>query len=933
MEKKIYFFLFLVTLFFSCKEQKTLYKVGFSQAMSDDEWRESMNNSIYDAALLNNKIDLTYSDANNKIEKQINQIEQFLKDSIDLLIVSPIKQEALTPVVQKVIDKNIPVILLDRKISDENYTSYIGANNIYVGKLAAKIIINELIRNPSKYSDKNKINVIEIKGSLGSSPANERSIGFKEVINNTRFKNYINLLKPITGDWNARSIEIPFRKLIRSGKKVDYVFVHNDRMAYAAWQIAKEFNIHKEINFIGVDGLNTKYGGIDLVKRGVLKSSILYPNGGEEAIILAQKILENKPYDKNNFLKTIVINSFNVDLIESQIEKIINQKSKIKNQHLILNKQNKTFDRQKSLIIVIVVLFLIALFYCVHNYYLINKIKKKNKTLQSYNNDIELKNEKIKKVSEELKLNLKSQFDFFMNISHEFKTPLTLILNLIESLKENSIGYGNNTISLLSKNSYKLFRLVTQLLDFRKISSKDGQVKVSKTNIYEFIEKIIDDFKNEINQKEIKLFLKGSKYTSFAFINHDLIDKVFYNLIDNALKFSPKNGTITISFKNVISKQTNKKELEVSIKDNGIGIPKNEIRNIFKVFFKGSNNKNISSGIGLFLSKQFLKLNLGRISYLENNIGSEFLVNLQSEKSMFKIENIVEIQDKMIRNTFNDIGHKSFEVYKKFKNSDKDFNYEKLRILVIEDDIDMAMFLKLKLNTYEVYISHDSESFKKAFDIIPDLVICDVNLPGSINGFEICKILKNDLRTSHIPIIILTAESHNKSMVKGLKKGADLYLTKPFRLSVLTQSVESLINNRKKLQYYYTNNIYNVNKKSFRNPEQSFFLRLNKIIDNNISNSDFSVENLSALIGMSRVQLYRKVKSILDINISDYINNYKLKKAKHLLKTSTYNISEIAYNLGFNSPNYFSTVFRNKYGYTPIKYRKDIKKLFTRIEV
>lgn len=942
MKKRILFFLFLPILFLNCKEEKHLHKIGFSQAMSNDEWREIMNNSIYDAALLNKNIDLKYLDANNSIEKQIDQIEQFIKDSIDLLIVSPIKQDALTPIVEKAINNNIPVIVVDRKTSYENYTSYIGTDNFKVGKLAAKIILSDInnlnfdpLRTNHRKDNKKaiKVNVLEIKGLIGSSPANERSIGFNTLINNNKFNKKINLLDPINGDWNAESIKKPFRKIINSGKKIDYVFVHNDRMAYAAWQIAKEFNSEEEIKFIGVDGLNTKYGGIELVKRGVLEASILYPNGGEEAILLAEKILNHEPFNKNNFLKTIVINSFNVDLIKSQIKKIADQKIKIKNQHLILSQQNKTFDRQKSLIIAIIFLFLIALFYVLNNYYLINKIKKKNKALQLYNYEIKLKNEKIKKVSEELKINLKSQFDFFMNISHEFKTPLSLILNLIESLKENSLGYGNNTISLLSKNSYKLFRLVTQLLDFRKIRNKRNDVKVSKTNIYKFTEKIIEDFKNEIDRKEIKLFLEGSSTKSFAYVNHDLIDKVFYNLIDNALKFSTSKGSISIKFNNVISDITQNEELEVSIKDEGIGIPKSETKNIFKVFFKGSNNKNISSGIGLYLSKEFLKLNQGRISYRKNIKGSEFIVNLQSEKSMFNEKNVVEIQDKMIRNTFNDIGHKSYEVFKSFKNPDNVLNHDKLKILIIEDDIDMAMFLKLKLNSYQVFITHESDSFIKAFDIIPDIIICDVNLPGKKNGFEICEILKEDLRTSHIPIIILTAESNNKSMIKGLKKGADLYLTKPFRLSVLTQSLESLINNRKKLQYYYTNNIYNINKKSFKNPEQAFFLKLNDVIDNNLGDPDFSVENLSRIIGMSRVQLYRKVKSLLDINISDYIINYKLKRAKYLLKTSTHNISEIAYNLGFNSPNYFSTVFKTKYGHTPLNYRKNIKKLFKNIEV
>ena len=939
---KIHFSLFLIIiLILGCNKKDTeFYRIGFSQAMSDDKWRISMNDDILDAALLDPKIELIYSDAENNVENQIQQIETFIKDSLDLIILSPIKTKALSPVVEKAILNNIPVIVIDRKTTFENYTSYIGTDNILVGELAAKIIYGKIKTNRRNNIDNDikTVNILEITGQAGSSPADERSIGFRNIFergfNSKKFGKKINLLNPISGDWSAKSIISPLKEILNSGQNIDYIFVHNDRMAYAAWQIARSYESQNEITFIGVDGLNSQDGGIDLVKRGVLEATILYPTGGKEAIIVANKILNNKSFKKNNFLETTVINSFNANLIQSQINKIDQQNKKIKSQHLIFSEQNENFDRQKTLIITIIIFSILVLFYSIYSFHLSKKIKKQNIDLKLKNIEIEEKNNRIKKVSDDLRSNLKSQYDFFMNISHEFKTPLTLILNLIESLKDRLQGNTESEISMLSTNSYKLYRLVTQLLDFRKISSKIDEVKVSKTNVCNFLDKILEDFEYEMNRKKINFSFVKPDEDCVALFNHDFVDKVFYNLINNAIKFTPMNGNIAVNVKKIKSSINNEQEqVLVSIHDDGIGIPDNEIKNAFKPFFKGSNNKNISSGVGLYLAKQFLKLNQGNIHYNKNKngIGSIFSVALETDKNKFKIENIVEFQDKMISNTFNIIGHKYSEQSEELENNFSFISNDQLRILIIEDDIDLALYLKVQLKSFDVLISDGINCLDKAYDLIPDLIICDKNLPGNINGLKICEILKSDLRTSHIPIILLSADNKNESMLEGIKNGADIYFTKPFRFSVLNESINSLIDNRKKLKYYYTQNIENLNTKSFKKLEQIFFIKLNQIIDDNLSNSNFTVESLASSIGMSRVQLYRKVKSILDINVSNYIIDYKLKKAEELLKISPDNVSQIAYTLGFNSPNYFSTVFKNKNSFTPLQYRKKFQKKYFKI--
>lgn len=228
------------------------------------------------------------------------------------------------------------------------------------------------------------------------------------------------------------------------------------------------------------------------------------------------------------------------------------------------------------------------------------------------------------------------------------------------------------------------------------------------------------------------------------------------------------------------------------------------------------------------------------------------------------------------------------------------------------------------MREYEIHLSDGTDAIQKAFDLIPDIILCDINLPEK-NGFEICKSLKNDLRTSHIPMVILTALGNTESYLKGLESGADLYLTKPFSYAILIQSIKALLYNREKLRYYYTNNIHKIGSTStFGNLEQEFMHTLNVLIRDNLDNADFSVENLAEELRISRVQLYRKVKAMMGISISDYVGNIRLENARAMLESTTLTVSEIAYANGFSSPNYFSTAFKNQYGLSPIAHRKSI---------
>nr|WP_315199336.1 substrate-binding domain-containing protein [uncultured Flavobacterium sp.] len=907
---KYIFVLFAVSLsLVSCKQKSdNKIKVGFSQAMTTDDWRKQMNSSLKVEASLRPEVNLTIRDANNNIDKQIEDIERFISNRVDVIIVSPIESKPLTAVVEKSIKAGIPVLVVDRKIDSENYTAYLGADNIEVGRIAAKYIISK-----SKGSGK----IIEIMGASGSSPAYERSLGFNQII---RDNPHFRVVNSIQGNWEKESVKAPLKEILLQNHDVEYIFAHNDRMALSAWETAKTLGLENKIKFIGVDGLNSVNGGIELVKNGILDGTILYPTGGNEALKLALKIINNEPIAKNNILKTIVIDQVNAEIIENQMDKVDQQQKVIESQQGAIKVQEKEYASQNNLVRLLSFFIIIILSLAIYSIYSTISMSRNRKELELINQTVINQNNEINKMSDIAKKSNDAKLNFFTGLSHEFKTPITLIMSYVESLIENDKIKGTaliEEVKLIHKNSNRLLRLINQLLDFRKIEEQKFSLRASNTKIFDFSTDIMTNFKGEAARRNIDFQLTCKNKNLELFIDRGLMDKVYFNLLSNAFKFTPDNGKIAIA---IVENLDN--TIKICFKDSGIGIPENELDMVFNPFFRASNNNKNSSGIGLYLSEEFVELHHGKIE-LKSKQGCEFMVTLLKGNKHLKSSEIVDKSD-------NQNAVSSFLIDNISSEADLDTakahsESEKHTLLIIEDNIELVSFLKVKLsNEYLVYFSDGSDAIEKAMEIIPDVVICDINLVDK-NGYEISRELKKDLRTSHIPIIVLTAQSNKEAVLKGLQSGVDQYLTKPFSLSVLRESISSLLFNREKLRYYYTNNIYRIEPESkFGNQEQSFVTKMNDIIMLNVENPKFSVEDLAEKLNVSRVQLYRKVKAIIGINISDHINNVKLEKAAELLKSNTMNISEIAYSLGFSSPNYFSTAFKNKFGISPKEYKTSL---------
>ncbi|WP_232333159.1 hybrid sensor histidine kinase/response regulator transcription factor [Mariniflexile maritimum] len=902
---KFLFVGFIVVICSCSNPNEKHFKIGFSQTGINDEWRKSMNQAMEIQAGFYPEFELKILNSEDDIENQIKNIEQLISEKVDILIVSPIKSKPITPIVEKAFKSGIPVLIVDRKTDGDNYTAYLGGDNYEVGTNAANYL--------ASLTNENK-KIIEIKGLAGSSPALERSLGFSDVINSTK---NLQVVKAIEGNWESYSIKDSLRNVLESVKDVDYIFVHNDRMALGAWEVVKEKKLQDHIKIIGVDGLNGPNGGIQLVKEGKLLATILYPTGGDEAIRLALKILNGERVAKNNILSTTVIDSRNADIMSKQFDKIYQQQQDIDQQHVKIKKQEKRYTSQKNTLQLLLALLIISIVLGTYSIYSAYNIKKKKRELEIRNKKITIQRNQIKKIAEEVRISNEARVNFFTGLSHEFKTPITLILSSIESLTENKLLRDNkllNEFGLIFNNSKRLLRLINQLLDFRKVEDRKFVLRTSKTNLYQFSNVIFKDFEREAQKRNINLTISSNNEDLSIFLDRNLMDKVYFNLLSNAFKFTPNNGTISID----ILDEVGSNFVKIHFKDSGIGIPKKEIDNVFQAFFQGSNNNKSSSGIGLHLSKEFVEMHKGTIEVISKH-GTEFIVTLYKNNVHLNSDEIIyepDIIDSEILSFNTEYEDDSFISQQPLNDGE---NYS---ILIIEDNPDLVKYLKGKLSSdYIAHVSDGTDAIEKALEIIPDIILCDVSLPGK-SGFEICEILKKDLRTSHIPTIILTALNNKESYIKGLESGADLFLTKPFSFAILAQSIKTLIYNREKLRYYFVNNVHNIDASSnFGSMEQEFVSELNKIIKNNMDNSKFSVESLASDLNISRIQLYRKMKAIIGVNVSDYIQNIRLEKAKVLLQETQLTISEIAYATGFSSPNYFSTSFKAKFKKSPKDFR------------
>lgn len=901
MFKPFSFSIFICLVFLSgCQPDtaKPKYIIGFSQCV-DDPWRDVMNSEMSRELAYHPELKLEMLVAYNNSEKQVEQIRELVKKKVDLLIVSPNESKPLTPIIEEVYNAGIPVILIDRKTESEQYTAYIGANNYEIGKTAGKYISTQL---------NGKGNIIEIKMEMTISPAIERSRGFRDFVVTAPNLKVVDAMENINGLDDIRN-KLPV--MLRKHPEANIIFAQTDLLAETAYKIAQEQGREKDLFFVGVDGIPGTGRGIQAVEEGVLNASLLYPTGGAEAIRLALTILNKGSFTKQNDLQTIVINKDNAHILHNQMKKVNSLQESVERQTVKLDELNKTYSSQKARLYFVGILLSIVILLGSILLYLFREKQLSNQILADQNQAILEQKNKIEEVSEQARQATEEKLRFYSYISHEFRTPLSLILTPTEDLlhrKTNDAKETRSTLQLIRKNANRLLRLVDQLLELRKIDAGKMTLEAQQADLVAFIKDIVSDFNVKAKSQNIDLqFICPFPQLPFWF-DAEKLDKVFFNIINNAFKYTPQGGLIHISLLKNLDK------IEIIVTDNGIGMSAEEREHAFDLFYRGSQNMSLGSGLGLALSHEFVVLHKGEIRLeSEKGHGTTFKIVLPFQQPEWVSEQTTETIQPHFKHIIETVETET-------NASNTPPQYFENTIVLIEDNIDLNAFLNQKLSKkYNIVALETAEKgWAAILENIPDLIISDVMLPG-MDGFTLTQKVKNDFRTSHIPVIILTAKGQMESQIEGAKAGADAYMPKPFNQNLLEEKIKGLIENRDRMRRRFTNEI--TNPTHVLKGERKFLIEFEALIEKYLADSTLSVEKLSHELGMSRVQLFRKISALTNKNVSDYIADFKLQKAKALLTNSDKTIAEIAYETGFNNPSYFTTFFKQKTNQTPSEWR------------
>lgn len=891
---------------------KKKYTIGFSQCTMVNKWRQTMVEGMQRELSFHPEINFIFKDANGNTAQQAKQIEELINQKIDLLIVAPNVAAAITPVVEKALSKGIKVIIVDRRTVSENYTAYVGASNYEVGESAA-VYANSILKGNG--------NVLEISDIPGSSADIDRHKGFTDAL-----KKYagLKLVSRIYEAGDEHPSEKNTTNFLQRNPNIQLLFAQNDRLALSAYEACKKLGLDSKIKIIGVDGLSGPNGGIDLVERGILKATIFYPTGGGEAMQLAIDILENKPFQKQKRLGTTIIDSANVRIMKLQNEKMLAQQNDIDRRQKKIEQQQVITKNQSIIIYAISISLAMALIFGFILFYYLRENRKINTRLTQQNKEISDQRNQLVELSKKAQEASDAKINFFTNISHEFRTPLTLMLAPLEEINTNLRldTVTRQLAALIQKNTIRLLKLINEIIDFRKIESDKMILQAEEIDIVQFLDDIINNFKALAKRRNIDLRLISKEHSIKLCFDASMMDKVMFNLLSNAFKFTNDNGFIYVS----VEKISAENNVVIKVEDSGIGMPQQVADKIFEPFYQGNISDRKSSGLGLSLSKQLIQLHQGSINASsKEGKGTVFTIKLLMGKNHFEKDQLLTGKTSAA-NLYHDERIFLVEPDNAIKGTENIASESKSdnTILVIEDNNDLRNYLSEKLsnNYYILEAENGTAGIQMAFDNIPDLIISDVVLPGK-DGFAITNILKSDIRTSHIPIIILTAKTEMQHQIEGMKSNADAYIVKPFNLQFLLEAIKSVLKNREVLREHYTSELpVELKSNAPKKLDKKFINEFTSIVESNIDNDAFNTDVICKAIGISRMQLYRKVKALLGCNVNDYILSVRLHKAKYLLNESGSSIAEIADKVGFSSAAYFSTVFKSKFLVTPKEFRE-----------
>ena len=898
----------LLVFITGCKEDTPHYVIGMSQC-SDDSWRHKMNDEILREAMFYDGVSVEIRSAHDDNKKQIEDIRHFIDKKVDLLIVAPNEAAPITPVVEEAFDKGIPVIMVDRKILSDKYTAFMGADNYEIGREVGNYLAAKL---------GGKGNIVELTGLSGSTPAMERHQGFMSAISHYPD---IHLLAKADAAWEREPGRIIMDSLLKIYPKIDAVYSHNDRIAPGAFEAAQKQGREKGIVFVGIDALPGKGNGVELVLDHVLDATFIYPTNGDKVLEMAMNILEKKPFPRETTLETAIVDPINAPVMKLQTAHIADLDEKIETLNGRISGYLSRYANQQvvlygSLFVLLLVAGLLLVVYKAlrTKNRLNSELSRQKAQLEEQRDTLSEQRDQLVQLSHQLEEATHAKLVFFTNISHDFRTPLTLVADPVEQLLADKTlsGDQHRLLLLVQRNVNILLRLVNQILDFRKYENGKMEYTPVPVDLLQCLENWNESFQAAARKKHIRFsfdHMPDTNYRTQADV--EKLERIYFNLLSNAFKFNPENGKVTVRL--FALEKEGQPFVRFTVANTGSLISAEHIRSIFDRFYK-IDMHHAGSGIGLALVKAFVEMHGGTIQVeSDEKQGTMFTVDLP----------FCCCTSSPDTSSMGTSGHESpVELLEGEEEEERNYDSSRMSVLVIDDNADIRSYIHGLLSAeYSVIeAANGSEGIRKAMKYVPDLIISDVMMPG-IDGIECCRRLKSELQTCHIPVILLTACSLDEQRIQGYDGGADSYISKPFSSQLLLARIHNLIDSHQRLKQFFGDR-QTLAKEDICDLDKDFVEKFKALIEEKMGDSELNVEDLGREMGLSRVQLYRKIKSLTNYAPNELLRMSRLKRAASLLASSGMTVAEIAYEVGFTSPSYFTKCYKEQFGESPTEFLK-----------
>lgn len=880
----------------SCGRRQNTFRIGVAQC-DDNEWRQRMNREMLSEADFAGNMTLEIRTTTGSGRQQAADIDYFVSSGVDLIIVSPVDTAGVTPAIDRARAAGIPIVMVDRKCGKKNYTAYIGTDNYQVGRDAGLYIVARL---------KGRGTVMEITGKPGSTTAHERHRGFCDALATAPG---IRLTASVSGQWHRKPAAALADSLLAQLHAPDFVFAHNDEMALGVCDAARRRGIR--IPVVGVDALPGKSGGVELVEQGMLQATMLYPTAGDTIVRVANAILTGQPFARETRLATALVDSTNAHLLNLQIAQTAEREKRIdalsRRVSLFLDHdatQNMLLTAAATILVLVAALLLLIL----RAYW--TKVKT-NRELAEQTRKLETQRDQLIALSRQVEEATQSKLAFYTNVSHDLRTPLTLISAPAEQLLEDeSLSRPQRRlVILIRRNALILLRLINQVLDLRRDESGELKLTRTTTDLRLTTKEWSEAFRTLAVHRHVRLTVSlpcdGAPYMVGAF-DRGKLEAIFYNLLSNAFKFTPENGHVEVTLSSEHD-AGGRPWVVLTVQDNGQGIPAAHIAHIFDRFYQVDVNHS-GTGIGLALVKAFAEIHGGSVSVdSAEGKGTTFAVRLpwvapQEGKPEAAGPDAETLE----------AGEWTDEPEQPAPADDS-----RPTVLVTDDNADMRRYLAQLLEpAYRVVTATDGRSgLQRALTVLPDLVICDIRME-EMDGLKCLRRLKSEVLTSHIPVMILTACALDDERVRGYEGGADAYMAKPFAPKELLARVRNLVAAHRQMHEVL---VQRGMTPGALPPEadRTFATRLHELVEARLQDPELSVEDLGAELGLGRSQFYRKVKALTNYSPVELLRAARLKRASLLLAQTEKTVAEIAYLVGFSSPSYFAKCYKDFFGESP----------------